>query len=271
MKESTTTRIVPARPVARFNDTKKSTMAERDNGHDWWAPVWKGLVLDKEARHYRQMGSAIWLFAYFILCADRQTGNLRRKAVTISRQMGVKERTVRVWLNILRQGKYVETTNSGRSLLISIQKWKTYPQWQNNDNQSDIIMSNRVTKLCPSEVTKKGRIAADVSQKSAIGQKPNDITLKTYIFKNVSGGGDKATADEENSLALAICQAFKDEDNRPLYLSYVSKYSKAIIQKAFKATIKLPAKKIKKTRGALFTYLVKFYAKEQHNQQDHRH
>ncbi len=110
---------------------------------NWWAPIWQGLVLDEEGRHYKQMGSAIWLFAYFILCADRQTGTLKRKAATISRQMGVKVRTVRSWLNVLRLGGYVETANGGRSLLIRIKKWKTYPQRHHDVRQSDIIMPNR--------------------------------------------------------------------------------------------------------------------------------
>jgi len=63
-------------------------------------------------------------------------------------------------------------------------------------------------------------------------------------------------------LALDICQILGDSDNLPLYLSYVRKYSPKIIQMAFDAARELPANKIKKTRGALFTYLVKHYAGE---------
>ncbi len=238
---------------------------------DWWAPIWQGLVLDKEGRHYKKMGSAIWLFAYFVLCADRQTGSLLRKTDTISRQMCVKTRTIRAWLHVLRQNNYIETANSGRSLLIRLQKWKSYPQWQNSAYQSDIILPGRVTQSCQSEARKKAKKVAKLSQNFAVAKNANDITLNKYIFKNVREGVDKEAADEENASALEICQAFKDQDNLSLYQSYVSRYPSAIIKKAFQEAIKLPAKKIKKTRGALFNYLVQYYAKEKSSQQDHGH
>ncbi len=271
MKASIIATKVLTRKGALFEAAQERQKAEGEVYRDWWAPVWQGLVLDREGRHYRQMGSAIWLFAYFILCADRQTGSLRRKMVTISRQMGVKTRTVRAWLRILRQVGYIETVNSGRSLLIKIRKWKTYPRWQNSAYQSDIILPGRVAESCQAEVRRKGRISAELSQKSAAAKNANDITLNKYIFKNVNVGVDKEAVDEENASALEICQAFRDEDNLPLYQSYVGRYPKDLIQKAYQEAIKLPANKIKKTRGAFFTYLVKHYAQEKNNHQDHGH
>ena len=51
--------------------------------------MWKGLVVDAEAKHYRKMKNAVWLYLYLLLNANRGTGVLMRKTKTISADMGV--------------------------------------------------------------------------------------------------------------------------------------------------------------------------------------
>lgn len=38
----------------------------------WWAPVPRGLFVDP--KHRERMGSAIWLYVFFLHCADLETG-----------------------------------------------------------------------------------------------------------------------------------------------------------------------------------------------------
>ena len=45
--------------------------------------------MDAEARHYRKMKNAIWLYLYLLLNANRKTGVLMRNIETVSRDMGV--------------------------------------------------------------------------------------------------------------------------------------------------------------------------------------
>lgn len=250
--------MVPTKTDTSVKATNEAAKTPPGGTHDWWAPIWKGLVLDQEGRHQKNMGSAVWLFAYFILCADRESGTLRRKAATIGRHMGVKTRTIRTWLKVLRRHHYIETSNSGRSLLISINKWKTHPSRHNNVRQSDASMSIRVTQLCQSGDGENCQKSADSSRKSTMDQNSNDITIKKDILNDNVDKPQRSMA-EEDAIAWEICQAFKDKDNLPLYLSYVRKYPADIIRKAYQETMKLPANKIKKTRGALFNYLVKHY------------
>lgn len=90
----------------------------------WWAPLWRGLVVPQGIKHYKAMGSAIWLFSYLLLHADRKTGRLIRKLETISKEMGINQRTIRYWLGRLRKHGYITTKHTGRSLEVQIQKWK---------------------------------------------------------------------------------------------------------------------------------------------------
>lgn len=91
----------------------------------WWGPVWRGLVVDKNAQHYRKMKSAIWLFMYLIIHADRKSGTLTRKYQTIAADTGIAARTIRRWMLALRQHKYVEVESTGRSLVIHIRRWRS--------------------------------------------------------------------------------------------------------------------------------------------------
>lgn len=66
------------------------------------------------------------------------------------------------------------------------------------------------------------------------------------------------SADE---LARSIAEEFGDLDNLPTYQMLCRKYSEEIIRKACKHTLSVPPDKVKRSRLALFIYLVKKYAR----------
>jgi hypothetical protein len=90
----------------------------------WWAPIWRGLVVEGTAKHYRAMRSAIWLYFYLIVHADRRTGTLYRRIDTIAHDMGVNRATVRRWMSQLASRGYVSRASTGRALQITIERWK---------------------------------------------------------------------------------------------------------------------------------------------------
>lgn len=63
-------------------------------------------------------------------------------------------------------------------------------------------------------------------------------------------------------LASMIAEAFNDEEQVNLYLVYCKKYPDEIIQRAFAAARDFPEEKIRKSRAAIFFYLIKRYAHE---------
>lgn len=90
----------------------------------WWIHLWSGLVLDKEAKHQKQMKQAVWLYLYLLLVANWKTGILYRRVSTIIRETGFNRRSIQRWLKLLREKQYIKTQSTGRSLHISITKWK---------------------------------------------------------------------------------------------------------------------------------------------------
>jgi CTP-dependent riboflavin kinase len=62
---------------------------------------------------------------YLLVFANRTTGKLFRRISTIANDMGLSTRTISRWLSILKTGEYIEARQTGRSLQISITKWKS--------------------------------------------------------------------------------------------------------------------------------------------------
>lgn len=64
-----------------------------------------------------------------------------------------------------------------------------------------------------------------------------------------------ATSKEER-LAREIADALDDNDSLTVHIDFVQKYSEAFLRKTLQRVLSIPEAQIRKTRGALFTYLV---------------
>lgn len=107
-----------------------------------------------------------------------------------------------------------------------------------------------------------------------IGNKQNNNTAIGNIDTNKEvskSNSDRGEASEyehfvpqsaEEALALDIVNSLGErKDNLPLFIHYCKKYPRPIIERAWGEARQTPPSKIKKSRGALFNYLVQKYAK----------
>ncbi len=102
----------------------KSEALENSPSSQWWARVYRGLVIDSSARHYLQMGPAVWLFLYFLLNANWKTGRLYRRLSTITTDTGINVFAIRRWLRVLQRNGYVNACYNGRFWVIAVNKWR---------------------------------------------------------------------------------------------------------------------------------------------------
>lgn len=65
-----------------------------------------------------------------------------------------------------------------------------------------------------------------------------------------------ATQKEER-LAREIADALNDNDSLAVHIGFAEKYSEGFLRKTLQKVLSMPQDQIRKTRGALFTYLVK--------------
>ncbi len=255
-----------------------NVQTETKRHKDWWAPVWKGLVMDESAAHFQRMGTAIWLFVYLLLNANRNDGTLVRKVRTISSDMGVCRRTVFLWLEILRGEGYVETESSGRFLTVKIRKWKPVgevheyaPQKckpigevQDSAHQKCKDLHLRSARICTSQTPLdtpkpawlKEKLAARTTPKENIIKKnilKNDIDNKKFDFKYFDPLSFKT---REELLAYDLAKALEDFPGYPLYLTLARKYPESLLRETVGRVKEIPSGEIRTSRGALFNFLI---------------
>lgn len=248
-----------------------------DNPKRWWAPVWTGLVMDRDGKHYRCMKSALWLFLYLLLGADRRTGQLKRKVLTISTDMGMSRDTVLRWISTLRRGGYIETRNTGRCLHIQITHWKPLASKRisppQERQQSATSSGNYATAPHPQNPP----IPASARHESTSQPNPNDRSIKKQFLKidieakysqlRDRTANPRMPKAREQLLAQDLAQGLGDLHGFPLYLSYAKRYPESGLRAIMAAVREIPPERIKKSRGALFNYLVQQTYEKQ--SQDH--
>jgi hypothetical protein len=67
---------------------------------------------------------------------------------------------------------------------------------------------------------------------------------------------------EEKKLAVYIAESLEDKEALTLYLSYAKKYEQYFLLALLERVLSIPKEKIKRTRGALFTFLVGQHGKD---------
>ncbi len=84
----------------------------------------------------------------------------------------------------------------------------------------------------------------------------NDIdgTINRLIFKT------NMNQDEETQFAYELAEALDDKEAIQMYLSYVHRFSESLLREMLTKVLSIPDNKIRKTRGALFNYLMQQHA-----------
>jgi hypothetical protein len=88
-----------------------------------------------EARHYAQMGSAVWLYGWLVLRQTHQSGDVGWvlggapvSYLEIEEETKFNRRTLERWMRDLRRAGYIQTTTVQGGLSIRITKAKKFPQ-----------------------------------------------------------------------------------------------------------------------------------------------
>ncbi len=106
-------------------------------------------------------------------------------------------------------------------------------------------------------------------KKSISGVPPRNINdNERTIINNDMGKGNNFTSSSvfrgfrpksrEELLALDLAKALNDFKGLPLYISFAKKYPESFLRETLSGVLETPRNKIRKSRAALFNYLVRF-------------
>lgn len=94
----------------------------------------------------------------------------------------------------------------------------------------------------------------------------NDKASRPELIHNADHDGNFKPAIQGEPLALELAEALNDRRNLPVYLSYCRRYPESLLRGVIRQVLKIPPSKIRKSRAALFSHLIKAYGK--HDQID---
>lgn len=227
--------------------------------------------MDPEAKHYRTMKNAVWLYLYFLVNANRKSGILMRKIGTVSNDMGVTRDTVLRWLHVLRSAGYVETVNTGRSLTIQVTRWKALAGVGQTPLQKSDLSNFRYGKYPTPPQGPFRAIPPRIGAVPGFTVAGNDTKMQINIINDLRGGiANKGTkrgftgigaSVRQELLAQELAKGLNDAAGINLYRSYSAKYPEWLLRKVLAEVQAIPPERITKGRGALFNYLVQHYAK----------
>ncbi|MFA5386505.1 MAG: helix-turn-helix domain-containing protein [Candidatus Paceibacterota bacterium] len=239
----------------------------------WWRPLWTGLVRDFTGKHSKKLKVSVWLLLYLFLSADYGTGVFSGSYSEISWSMGRSKSTIRKWLKTLERYEYVAAVRQGKKLLIRIQKWKTIskrPSLGTIEKESVQIRAGNVSEFGHIGKSLKGRKEYYSSQKIKNKGRYDDIdnninkNVVNNVVRNLTSMNNENDSlyTKDELLAMEISNGLNDKENLRAYLSLCRKYPEPFLRKVYKEVKELPIEKIKKSRGALFTYLIQKLCRE---------
>lgn len=91
--------------------------------------------------------------------------------------------------------------------------------------------------------------------------KKND-TRSEVVRNSISDPDGFRPATKEELLAVDLAKELKDKKGLASYLGFTKKYPEEFLRQILAEVKMTPNNKIKKSRGAMFTYLVYHYAKK---------
>ncbi|GGF77440.1 phage-like element PBSX protein XkdB [Paenibacillus albidus] len=166
-------------------------------------PMYSGLF---EPKHYKNITSAIWLFAWCISSTTKEVeedgtvwgivlGNKPMKLSEIGEQFGVNDKTVSRWLDALQEHDYIQVKRAPRGLIIKVK-----------NSKKDLLKRS----------DKNVRSQSD--DKTNMSDHPNS----EQTFMSDHGNGDKTYLSEQNA-----SEQTKVSDHEPILPSDQTKMSDA--------------------------------------------
>ena len=190
-----------------------------------WGPVLRDLITDPQARHYHRMKNAVWLYLFFITSVGPKTGRISTEPGQIAEEMGLPIEIIQTWLGCLRKHGYIRVTKNKGQTVFQVNQWR----------KAKFIFDNSNSLSFMNEKPKENSHTREAKK-----------SPQNTLFHN---------------RAVQIAEELEDEDNIPAFEKIVQKYPENLITKALTQVKSLPDEKVR-SRGALFTYLLKKYAQE---------
>lgn len=159
-----------------------------ENGSRWYFPVFEGLF---DAKHVAQMGPAVWLYGWILsrAYAANNHGVVAYSHTDPVRDLGVCEKTVRLWFERLQKHGYlIIRARRPHSLDVEVSRWHSVEEWLKAKAEAgpvNLYQSQSATTVNPyhSEV-ENGKVIGNVVGKDL----PSHISIRLLGYYSYPSG-----------------------------------------------------------------------------------
>lgn len=181
-------------------------------------PMYSGIL---EHRHYKKIGSAIWLFLWCISSTTSEKekdgivwgivlGNKPIKISELEEEFGVSDRTIRSWIKTLEDNDYIRVTRAPYGLVFKVRNSKKFRNRSEENFHSDkgdrqyssgLEESDRQeTSDLPEENFRSNKDITEIHNAVAVITDPETILklaheVETYFVQKRGSGFNVSTSD----------------------------------------------------------------------------
>lgn len=238
----------------------------KDGPDSWWAPVWRGLVVDPEGKHVRRLSKGGFaLLIYMILHARRQTGFVARKQATIAKDMGLSERTIRASLRSLIRHGYIAVRRTGRAMQIYVLRWRPVGKRRAGSDQTGAFVPVRAEEDGREPPAQPGNHEQRRGDLGSGGTVNKSISTKDLLRKEsvalAFGRGPsrnwRAAVEREDLLARDLADGLGDRQALPRYQGLARRYPEVLLRELMSEARAVPRDAIRRSRSAIFNHLLR--------------
>lgn len=182
--------------------------------------IYSGIL---EPKHYKKIGSAIWLFLWFVSSTTKEVerdgvtwgivlGNKPLKLNELAKIFDVNEKTVRRWLEDLEKHEYIKVTRAPYGLIVTVKNSKKF---RNDRVDKNVQSLTERTKMSNPEWTKMSNLTDKNvhSNKDNIKILNNNTTTVTNSTQDsIDLIAEKYTALRSAQLGKIVYPTIKDYD-----------------------------------------------------------
>ncbi len=217
---------------------KKIEIRDLRNGNWYWIDK---VVINNFASKVGAVGIAVYSFLASL--ADRSQGCFPSQKY-IADSLGYSRATVNKTLKLLEKNGLIRIDKRSRYhcvyklLKVRCKAGETQMSTRRNSDVNQVnTNNNKLTRI----------------------NNNNDIENKNFLNFNPDTHKSFRPRNRQELLALDLAESLNDLQGLPLYLSYSKKYPESFLRKVLGEVKEIPPEKIKKSKGALFNYLIKKY------------
>ena len=223
-----------------------------------WVPLVSKAVVNSTDR------SSFLLFAALCLLAYPRSGTVLVDRAGLAEVLGWDLATLDRKVSELEQRDLIKIKTQGFYLALSIRSWPDKRPFQSTDNstKSPNHEQNAEFSVGSREVSCRSASAESADYKNQNRSAESESKENLEAEQSLGDREGSLRGEEEGwleSFLDRLIQTVGNPEERPSYRSFCRKHPRQIIEAALDRVRHTPKSKIKKSRGALFTYLVKTF------------